>query len=1650
MTLQVTDLSVAPFFDDYDETKNFHRILFRPRSVQARELNQVQTILQDQLSRIGRHLFEEGSVVIPGGINTKADQDTVKIDFSGAITEEAMNNYMPDLYIKSKLGTVEAKVIHYSPALGNVAPALAIEYTKTAVDGVTKTFATNEVCVFILRQSTGDVELANVNVLGSYKGLFVSVLTGAYFVHGHYVITGKQNILAEPFDNTVAKTVGFTVVEEIVDETKDASLFSNALGAPNYKAPGAARLKITLRLAAKDTSLIPVSDPNFVELVKFQDGLLQKKIDQTNYAIIDRALAQRTFETNGDYVVGGYNINLYQHLRDSIRPDGIYTAARGGDASKFVVRLGAGVGYVQGYRGEITGFQDIAADKALDTTIVNNGVMYAEFGSYIVVNNMNSLPPMDIKQRINLLAIDGNTIVGTCVVRSMKRDSSTSIRMYIMDIVMDGSYTFSTDAKKVKFTNASNLFTADIVGNSIFGSSKDSFVFPFPYSTVKSVVGTAGVDTSYSVVRTYDILVNGSGVGSVTVPSGETFAAINSFDYMVGITSSTGGILFDANTVLSVGGSPVGRTLNINVTAAQPNKTIRVVASVLKSNPTPKVKTLYTQTDVLTFAGVSRMKLTKADIYDITSIINSANNADEKDIFLFNDGQRPNWYESGEVYTKSGALLTGTWTVTYRYFGHTNGDYFNVDSYGGMARELIPTTTSTAARNRISLADCMDYRPLKDVSGVFTSTTFAGDIVDPSDSVRFDLTYYLNRRDIVYQTPDGDYLVKKGIPADNPLIPTTPAGCMKLYDMFVPAYTSNVCAIIYNRTDNKRYTMRDIGKLENRIGTLEYYTSLNLLEQKVDKAQIIDPTTGNARFKNGFTADNFTDLGLSDITDPQWAATISEVDSVLVAGMIQNPQDLSVSTSSGAVIGDLVSKTFTDELYASQGLATTTTNINPYAVFAWAGSVKLNPASDFWSDTIYMAPNVVRQPDGARKTIEALGYEGVNPPPPAGVPAVWAGAWMLTRVISSTNIWGTGNDGRQVGEIENLQWMATGETKSTTSTQTWNTDNLISTSIIPWMRSRSIGIEMEGFRPFTKLHFFFGGVNVDAFCQPTGGSVGGDFITDVSGKITGNFLIPSTPTTRFAVGTTSFRVTDSATDNRVDLTTYGETSFYSLGTTENRQVTTNIQETQVATNEWGWVQTKVSRFDEPISKVAPVDPIAQTFFVSDQKGIFVSKVGIAFATKAASVPVTLEIRNVRTGLPDTNQVPFGRAMLYPSSITTSEDGTVFTNFVFRDPVYLPGNDQYALVLLADTQEYNVYKAVMGQGVIGQQVSVAKQPNVGVFFSSSNSTTWTPHQTEDLTFKIYKAQFSLTDATVEFNGSVPVVTASSFNPMSTVTGTNVITCRVRSHGLKNGDTVTISAFVSANGIPAGDVNGAHVVSNVTIDTFTFTTTSNATLTGTMGGNDVRFLVNYPFTQFIPSISQKTLQGTTIKWEYQYLVQGSRSRTAWLPFLNNAKFTFLLDEGVVLNAATDFKVRCTMTTTDPNLTPQIDLSGAGCMMIGMRINNDVNDPAFRYVTKSVRFDNPSTSAKVWANSSLPGNSTMRVYYKLLTTGDEVLNTKPWIELLPSKPLANNIAAIEYEYQLANVGTFIGYKMSVVFLGDDACQTPIMSDFRTAALA
>ena len=81
-----TDFNVDPYYDDFSADKSFYRVLFRPGfAVQAREVTQLQTILQKQIERYGQHTFRDGSKVLGGELTLDTDVNSLKLEtqFSG-------------------------------------------------------------------------------------------------------------------------------------------------------------------------------------------------------------------------------------------------------------------------------------------------------------------------------------------------------------------------------------------------------------------------------------------------------------------------------------------------------------------------------------------------------------------------------------------------------------------------------------------------------------------------------------------------------------------------------------------------------------------------------------------------------------------------------------------------------------------------------------------------------------------------------------------------------------------------------------------------------------------------------------------------------------------------------------------------------------------------------------------------------------------------------------------------------------------------------------------------------------------------------------------------------------------------------------------------------------------------------------------------------------------------------------------------------------------------------------------------------------------------------------------------------------------------------------------------------------------------------
>ena len=116
--------------------------------------------------------------------------------------------------------------------------------------------------------------------------------------------------------------VGLSVIEEIINADEDTSLNDNAQGFSNYSAPGADRLKITAALTSKLIS--DNDDPDFVELMRIQDGELETFVKNTDYNFIKAEFARRTHDESGDYYIQPFGLSIRNTLNNYLGNDGLY------------------------------------------------------------------------------------------------------------------------------------------------------------------------------------------------------------------------------------------------------------------------------------------------------------------------------------------------------------------------------------------------------------------------------------------------------------------------------------------------------------------------------------------------------------------------------------------------------------------------------------------------------------------------------------------------------------------------------------------------------------------------------------------------------------------------------------------------------------------------------------------------------------------------------------------------------------------------------------------------------------------------------------------------------------------------------------------------------------------------------------------------------------------------------------------------------------------------------------------------------------------------------------------------------------------------------------------------------------------------------
>mgnify|MGYP006231650943 FL=1 len=183
-------------------------------------------------------------------------------------------------------------------------------------------------------------------------------------------------------------------------------------------------------------------------------------------------------------------------------------------------------------------------------------------------------------------------------------------------------------------------------------------------------------------------------------------------------------------------------------------------------------------------------------------------------------------------------------------------------------------------------------------------------------------------------------------------------------------------------------------------------------------------------------------------------------------------------------------------------------------------------------------------------------------------------------------------------------------------------------------------------------------------------------------------------------------------------------------------------------------------------------------------------------------------------------------------------------------MFLKGKEDYALVVIADSKDYEIYIAEIDEFQFGStEKRAAKQPDLGSLFYSQNGVTWTPAQNQDLTFVIHQARFKHAAAEVILhNASVPKKKLSN-NPFKVNSGDATVTATHIDHGLQIGNDIEITGSTDVGGIQASSINGRRTITAVDFTGYTFEADSAADSDAIAGGSNVLATKNIPYLSLI---------------------------------------------------------------------------------------------------------------------------------------------------------------------------------------------------------
>tara|TARA_B100002019_G_scaffold285718_1_gene295106 strand:+ start:108 stop:7211 length:7104 start_codon:yes stop_codon:yes gene_type:complete len=916
--------------------------------------------------------------------------------------------------------------------------------------------------------------------------------------------------------------------------------------------------------------------------------------------------------------------------------------------------------------------------------------------------------------------------------------------------------------------------------------------------------------------------------------------------------------------------------LNLNNTAILGEKVIGqssgAVGQVVTRTSASQVEFVYLNSE--RFAPNETVAFEDSGIRSAVLSIGKGNYIDKTNDYTLDKGQREQYYDYSRIVRKSDSFIpSGKLMIIFDYYNvpsSDSGDVFSVNSYTEERYESdIPTL-----KNGIRATDTLDFRPrvapftaTNASPFAFSSRDFATAgsnpslVVAPNESSIIGYSYYVPRIDKIVLSKNGQINLIKGVPSLSPVEPGKIDNSMELATLELPAYLYNPDDVSIKLVNNKRYTMRDLRQIEDRLENVEKLTSLTLLELDTKTLQIQD-ADGLSRFKSGFFVDNFKGTDFIAIENPDANTTVdrkndvlrsdisfSSLKSQLAPTTTENTDTLDFSSNFTLTdpnvkkTGDLVTLNYSSILWddIQQSFATKSQKVNPFGVENYNGNVMLRPSSDTWVKTLNVESGIVKTQSDWENTYIGNLLTSSKPSKKLRSRNI---EFKASALQPSTNHFGFFGGNSNIDVIPKLiqVTMSSGSFQAGETVYGYNDGVKVAAFRLananhksgPYLSPSEV-YEKNPYTPALDLATVYSSstptINIDTFSLAddsegrfygyifegmtlVGETSAGQatvnaqsLTTDVVGDLIGCLFIKNplkspVPATTFKNGTKTFRLSTSATNSMSTSVKFTEATFHASGVLSSETYSESIV-------------VRKSPQALPLNALRR-DPLSQTFR-SDNIGGFITEFDLYFGKKDTTEKIFAEIRETDIGGTPKDKLvqDFARIELLPSQITTSTDGSVATKVALPSPLYLQPNKQYALTLHCPTsEEYEVWVGESNQPTVAtqsypdaDQVIYSNQYTGGNLFKPQNGSVWEPVISEDLKFRVYRAEFSSTAGVAYFHNpaisigstyasidtNVPKLTNNPVKTLPRKLNIGITT----TYALDNILTVGVKVFQSAN-------------------------------------------------------------------------------------------------------------------------------------------------------------------------------------------------------------------------------------------------------------